>query len=229
MTLDTARATVANLERHLATLDAAERARDRWDTAKAARGAAPVVPAAVAAPVAPDGTRPDTGAAETILRAHAAATAARATAQAALTRAQATAETKRAAYATAEREAAHYVAWLSAVRRAPGACLADSAAALGDLGPVALTFPDTSEGGRYVVATFNGNPWEEASTGERYLAGLYVQIGLRRAAKLSALPVFCDEAQSINGGDGPWPADTGIVYLLTTSAPEIVVGEGAPA
>lgn len=228
MTIDTARATVADLERHLATLDAAERARDRWDTAKTARGAAPVVPETVAAPTPPAGTRPDTSAAEAILRDHATATAGRAIAQAAATRAQATAETKRTAYATAEREAAHYVAWLSAVRRAPGACLADSAAALGDLGPVAMSFPDTAEGGRYVDVTIDGNAWEEASTGERYLAGLYVQLGLRRAAKLPALPVFMDEAQSVNGGAGPWPTDPGIVYLLTTDAPEIVVSEGAP-
>lgn len=208
---------LATLEAQLTTLEAARVAREVWDAAATARGKAPTVPAATAKPTPPAGERPDASTiradidrltrAETVHRERAAAVKA----------ADARLDASDKAHAAAVVEAERAAAWLSAVRRAPGHALAAGAEALGDLGPVSLAFPDTSEGGVAVTATAWGSEWGRMSTGQRLMSVAWLAAGVRRAMGATSLPIFVDDA-ALAAGLGDWPASR-VVLLVSREGP----------
>lgn len=204
---------LATLEARLAELNAAATAREVWDAAATARGKAPTAPEATAKPTPPPGERPDAAAVradlDRLTRAdtvHKERAAAKATADTRLTAAE-------KAHATAETEAKRAAAWLAAVRRAPGHALAAGAEALGDLGPVTLDFPDTTEGGVAVTVTAWGSEWARMSTGQRLMSVAWLAAGVRRAMGATSLPIFVDDA-SLAQGLGEWPASR-VVLLVS--------------
>lgn len=118
----------------------------------------------------------------------------------------------------AQLEASRVGRLVAACRRAPADEAAKSLAALGDVGALQVEFAGEDRGKQdpYVRLTYAGIGFELLSGGQRVLADLLFRMGLRRAAKLPALPLVVDDVQSWNGGDGPWPEVEGASIWLTT-------------
>lgn len=114
-------------------------------------------------------------------------------------------------------------AQLHAARRAPEALAEGLAAALGDLGPVRVSFPPRSATAAatdpyLLVDSGDGElrAYGQHSTGERRLVGYALRIGLRRLhrAKFARfVPIGVDEAHSWTGA---WPAATGAAVMLVS-------------
>ena len=210
--------TLTQLESDVAAHEAAKIALSIWE-ARTADHAKAQPPAPGAAPTAPTGSRPTAdehrAAVETCDAAKASEGAAaqratdRATAQAAVEEAG-----KAALRSTAE--AARLDALVDACRRAPSSMAARQLAALGDLGPVTLAFPERENAQTPEVRVlFDGRPWYRASKGRLICADLWLRAGLRRALGVP-LPLFVDEYQSWSGA---WPVLDGgpVVYLRTVA------------
>ena len=124
----------------------------------------------------------------------------------------------------AEAVLAHHHATAEAVRRevlvrvvraAPTEIARSQIAALGDLGPVEIAFPEkvNAQSPEIEVRIF-GRPWWLASDGEQVLADAWLRAGIRRAAKLNGLPLVIDRPQDWSG---EWPAFPGPVWFLRTT------------
>lgn len=122
---------------------------------------------------------------------------------------QAAADAADEAVYTADR-AAWAEALVDAVRRAPSHRLARAVAAMGDIGPVSVGV----EGDGLRVA-IDGRPWAVASSGRLVYAGAKLREGIRRLAKISAVPIGIDDA-------GLWSG------ALDIAGPTIILRTGTP-
>lgn len=212
-----ARTALASAETYLDTLKQQAAAVEGYDKALRALGSRPSVPSS---PVMPEGAEPTreavASARETIdqaKRAEGAVEQARKARAAALARV----EKARAALEAAEAEVARLEALVEAVRRAPGERLRRGMEALG-LEGVSVAVEDT--GCKVLV---DGRAYKLASKGRRVAADLALRLALRRAARMTWLPIFVDEVQSWSG---EWPeADGPLVFLRTTEGPIRVAGQ----
>jgi HAMP domain-containing protein len=97
------------------------------------------------------------------------------------------------------------------IREVPSRLAARQAAALGDLGPVSLTFSDNPA----VSVLIDGRPWWLASRGRQVVADIHLRAAIRRAAGLSDLPIIIDNVQDVGGQ--PIPRIPGPVLILRTT------------
>lgn len=114
-------------------------------------------------------------------------------------------------------EAERLDALVDAVRAAPSVAARQQLGALGDLGPIELTLSD----GGGVDVSVDGRPYHFASTGRIVVADAYLRAGIRRAARMSYLPLFVDQVQSVAGQ--PVPILPPTILLRTTEDDGIAV------
>jgi hypothetical protein len=100
---------------------------------------------------------------------------------------------------------------LEAVRVAPSTVAAQQAMALGDLGPVTLTFGDNPA----VTVQIDGRPWWLASRGRQVVADTFLRAAIRRAMDKEWLPIVVDNVQDVGGQS--LPDVPGPVILLQTT------------
>lgn len=108
-------------------------------------------------------------------------------------------------------ECARLDALLGVVREVPSLLAAKQAQALGDLGPVSLTFSDNPA----VSVLIDGRPWWLASRGRQVVADMHLRAAIRRAAGLTGLPIVVDNAQDVGGQ--PLAQIPGPVVILRTT------------
>ncbi len=108
-------------------------------------------------------------------------------------------------------ESARLNVLVDVIREVPSRLAARQAAALGDLGPVSLTFSDNPA----VSVLIDGRPWWLASRGRQVVADIHLRAAIRRAAGLSDLPIIIDNVQDVGGQ--PIPRIPGPVLILRTT------------
>ena len=109
---------------------------------------------------------------------------------------------------------------LSYVRQLPSVVASRQADALGDLGPVSLTWGAGTARDPAVSVLYEGRPWAGLlSGGERIVAGYWLRAALRRLAGLDRLPIWVDHAQDWSG---ELPDLGHTIELRTTTGPLVV-------
>ncbi|MDG1479212.1 MAG: AAA family ATPase [Myxococcota bacterium] len=110
-----------------------------------------------------------------------------------------------------EAECGRLDALLGVIREVPSLLAARQAQALGDLGPISLTFSDNPA----VSVLIDGRPWWLASRGRQVVADMHLRAAIRRAAGLTGLPIVVDNVQDVGGQ--PLAQIPGPVVILRTT------------
>ena len=232
---EVARAALVAAESVATTHADARTAYQRYELRLARLGTKPDAEDAPVPPETPDGERPtdhEIVAAQRIIRDHQQFVGGIAVAEDAVVTATKRVETAQEEAKRAAATATRMKALVDALRRAPGVIAREQVALFGDLGPVAIDFPVPTEGAGNppaVVITVNGLPLSVASDGELVDASLRLRLALRRISGMREIPVVVDRANLLNGGNGPWPEDEGVVYLVTSDGDTgLTVRPGVP-
>ena len=116
-----------------------------------------------------------------------------------------------AAVESRELEANRLDALVNIIREAPSQIAAQQATALGDLGPVSLTFSNKPA----VSVLIDGRPWWLASRGRQVVADIHLRSAIRRAAGLHHLPIVVDNVQDVGGQPIPRIVGSGLILRTT--------------
>lgn len=224
--VEQARAELEATKEAAADIEAAAQTAARYDAGLRALGPEPAVDVEVDAPTPPAKVRPTPAQVDDASRVIAAAQQADGARKHAAQQAARAAEAVQRAEETLDRaaaEAKRCEALVAIVRRVPSEIAAEQASALGDLGPVSLRFPPPAHKNTPAIEVLvHGRPWWRASDGELILADLHLRAAIRRLAKMGAVPIFVDRAQSWSGA---WPTAKvpGPVILLRTTTGDLEV------